>query len=356
MILKKTITAIALTAVVLLAGCKKDVIEQPIVGVKVISHSPATNASNVALNKVISVSFSEAMDAATFNNQTFTLKQGTNTVIGTVYYSGITATFTPAAPLTPNVMYTVNITTGVKNAAGLALTESVTWSFTTGLNASGLSSVDLGTAENYVILAKTAINNIPTSSITGDIGLSPATTANITGFSLANAIGYATSAQVTGRVYAADMLVPTPLNLTLAVSNMTTAYNDAAGRTSPDFSELGSGNIGGKILVPGVYKWTNTVTAPSGVVISGSASDVWIFQIQGNLNVSSGVNITLSGGAKAEHIFWQVGGEVILGTSSNFKGVILSNTGITLKTGATFTGRALSQTAVILDANTVTQP
>ena len=89
---------------------------------------------------------------------------------------------------------------------------------------------------------------------------------------------------------------------------MITAYNDAAGRPSPDFSELGTGNIGGKTLAPGLYKWTNTVTLPSDVTISGSANDVWIFQIAGNLTMSSAVNITLSGGAQAKNIFWQVAG------------------------------------------------
>ena len=104
----------------------------------------------------------------------------------------------------------------------------------------------MGTAGNYVILAKTAINNVPTSAITGDLGLSPAATSYITGFSLTDFTGYATSAQVTGKVYAADMVSPTPTNLTTAVQNMITAYNDAAGRPSPDYLELGTGNIGGQ--------------------------------------------------------------------------------------------------------------
>jgi hypothetical protein len=110
---------------------------------------------------------------------------------------------------------------------------------------------------------------------------------------------------VTGKIYAADMADPTPINLTTAVENMITAYNDAAGRPSPDFSELGTGNIGGKTLVPGLYKWTSTVTLPSDVTISGGASDVWIFQIAGDLTMSSAVNVTLNGGAQAKNIFWR---------------------------------------------------
>jgi hypothetical protein len=132
--------------------------------------------------------------------------------------------------------------------------------------------------------------------------------------------------------------------------------NDAAGRPSPDFSELGTGEIGGKTLTPGLYKWTNTVTAFSDVTISGNANDVWIFQIAENLSVSNGVNFTLIGGAQAKNIFWQVAGTVLIGTTAHFEGVVLSMTGITLQTGASFKGRAMSQTAVALDGNAVIKP
>jgi hypothetical protein len=173
---------------------------------------------------------------------------------------------------------------------------------------------------------------------------------------LTDATGYATSAQVTGKIFAADMADPTPINLTTAVNNMLTAYNDAAGRSIPDFLELGTGNIGGKTLVPGLYKWTTTVTMPSDVTISGSATDVWIFQIDGDLTMSAAVMITLNGGALAENIFWQVAGQATLGTTSHFEGIILSMTGITFQTGASMNGRALAQTAVVLDGNAITQP
>lgn len=221
---------------------------------------------------------------------------------------------------------------------------------------SNLAKVELGTSGNYVILAKTAISNTPTSAIEGDMGISPAAASFITGFSLTAATGYATSPQINGRIYAADMVAPTSGNLTLAVENMITAYNDAAGRPSPNFLELGTGNIGGKTLVPGLYKWTGSVTVPTNVTISGGPNDVWIFQIAGNLNMGAGVKVTLAGGAQAKNIFWQVAGAATFGTTSHFEGVILSMTGITFQTGATFNGRALAQTAVILDANRITKP
>jgi len=316
---------------------------------------PPNDAIDVRRNKTVSITFNEAMDPATINTTTFTLKQGTTAVVGVVTYSETTATFTANANLDANKVYTATVTTGAKDLAGNALTANTTWSFTTGGSSTVLAVVELGSAANYVILAKTAINNIPTSAITGDMGLSPAATSFITGFGLTDDIGFATSPQVTGKVYAADMASPTPINLTTAVENMITAYNDAAGRPTPDFLELGTGNIGGKTLEAGLYKWTTTVTLPSDVTISGGPDDVWIFQISGDLTQSAGVAITLSGGAQAKNIFWQVSGEATFGTTSHFEGNLLSMTGITFQTGASMNGRALAQTAVILDANAITK-
>ena len=161
---------------------------------------------------------------------------------------------------------------------------------------------------------------------------------------------------MTGKIYAADMAAPTGINLTTAVQNMITAYNDAAGRPTPDFLELGTGNIGGKTLTAGLYKWTTNVTIPSDVTISGGANDVWIFQISQNLLMSSGVHLNLIGGAQTKNIFWQVAGQATFGTTSHFEGIIMSMTGITFQTGASFKGRALAQTAVVLDGNAVVLP
>ncbi len=152
------------------------------------------------------------------------------------------------------------------------------------------------------------------------------------------------------------MADPTPITLTTAVEDMITAYNDAAGRPSPDYIELGTGDLGGKTLLPGLYKWTSSVTAPEDFTISGGENDVWIFQISGDLSLSSAVKITLSWGTQAKNIFWQVAGAVELGATSHFEGVIICQTGITLLTGATMNGRALAQTAVVLDSNVVSEP
>ncbi len=352
---KKAVQFLSLLSILsffFIMGCSNDD-NDPIVTPNVESTSPANNATNVPRNNSIDISFSEEMDPATINSSTIIVKQGTTVVPGMVTYAGTTATFAPQDDLLALTAYTVTVTTGAKTLAGNPFAANSVSSFTTGGSIAVRDVVQLGTAIDYVIVAKTAINNSSTSAITGDLGLSPAATSYITGLALTNATGFATSSQVTGKVYAADMVAPTSTNLTTTVNNMITAYNDAAGRTLPDFIELGTGNIGGKTLKPGLYKWTGNVTIPTSVVISGGANDVWIFQIAGNLVSSSAINITLAGGAQAKNIFWQVAGQVTLGTTSHFEGIILSKTGITLQTGASLNGQMLAQTAVILDKNQV---
>jgi hypothetical protein len=322
----------------------------------VLSTDPQNNALGVERNKVIAITFSEPMDPLTISTSIFTLKQGTTNVLGSVTYSVNTATFIPSSVLAAGLVYNASISTGAKDANGNALAVSNTWSFTTTDAKVAQAVVNLGAAGDYVILAKTAINNISTSAVIGDLGLSPAATTYVTGFSLTDATGYATSAQITGKIFAADMADPTPINLTTAVNNMITAYSDAAGRPTPDFIELGTGNIGGKTLESGLYKWTSSVTIPSDVTISGGANDVWIFQISGDLSMGSAVKIILTGGAQAKNIFWQVAGQATFGTTSHFEGIVLSMTGVNFQTGASMNGRALAQTAVILDGNAITKP
>jgi len=322
----------------------------------IFSTSPVYEAIDVERNKTVTVTFNQAMDAATINNSTFTLEDDSEAVAGVVEYSGTTASFTADNVFDAQTVYTVKISTDAKNTTGVSIAEDTEWEFTTGGTSEALDVVDLGFAGNYAVLAKSAINNNPTSDITGDLGISPAAGSFMTGFALTDETGYATSDQVSGRLYAADMADPTPSNLTTAVENMATAYDEAADRSAPDFVELYAGDISGRTLSPGLYSWSNTVTVPGDVTLSGGADDVWIFQIAENLTLSSDVEIILTGGAQAQNIFWQVAGEVTVGTNAHMEGVILSMTGITLTTGASINGRMLAQTAVIFDENIVVQP
>jgi hypothetical protein len=217
--------------------------------------------------------------------------------------------------------------------------------------------VDLGSAEGFVILAKTAISTVPASAITGNIGVSPAAASYITGFSLTLDAGntFSISPQVTGQVYAADYTSPTPSDMTAAVSDMELAFTDAAGR-APDVTELGAGDIGGMTLSPGVYQWGTGLLIPTSITLKGDTSGVWVFQIAEDLTVSSATEVVLAGGALAKNVFWQVSGQVSLGTTAHFEGIVLCQTAVTLGTGASVNGRLLAQTAVSLDANAVVEP
>jgi len=217
--------------------------------------------------------------------------------------------------------------------------------------------VNLATAGDFAILAKTGISTVPTSAVTGDLGVSPAAATFITGWALtADATNaFSTSTQLTGKAYAADYAAPTPTNLTTAIGDMQAAFTDAAGR-APGVTELGAGNIGGMTVAPGVYKWGTGLLVPTDVTLNGGATDVWIFQIAQDLTIASGAKIILAGGALPKNVFWQVAGLVDLGTTAHAEGIVLTQTSVTLRTGASINGRLLAQTAVNIDGSTVVSP
>jgi hypothetical protein len=219
--------------------------------------------------------------------------------------------------------------------------------------AAGPAPVNLGTAGNFAILSQAGITDVPTSQITGNIGTYPISGA---------AIGV-TCPEVTGIIYSRDPAGPLPCRVTnatllnTAVSDMQTAYTDAATRPAgvgPNLN-LGGGTVSGVTLAPGTYTWGTPVTITGDITLHGGANDVWIFQIAGTLNTSSATKIILDG-AQAKNIFWVVAGATTLGTYSTFNGTILDQTNIAMQTGATLNGRTLAQTAVTLEQNTVTIP
>jgi hypothetical protein len=348
------------SAALLTAGCKTETStgSNPNPAPSVLSTGPANAAIGVPRNPSITATFSEPMNATTLNSTTFVVMNGATAVPGTVSYTGNTVKFVPTNMLAANTVFTATISTAVTDVAGGHLATAKSWSFTTvATGATGPSAVNLGTAGNYVILSKSGISTTGVTAIVGDMGVSPIAATGITGFALsAPPTTFSTSLLVTGKVWAADYAVPTPANLTTAVLDMQAAYTDAAGRTLPDFTELGAGNIDGLTLVPGLYKWGTGVSLPNAVTLTGGANDIWIFQIAQDLTVGNASIVTLSGGALAKNVFWQVAGQATLGTTANFKGIILSKTLISFNTGATFTGRALAQTAVTLNATAITHP
>ena len=211
--------------------------------------------------------------------------------------------------------------------------------------------VALGVAGTFAILSQTGVTDVPSSAVTGNVGSSPITGAAI----------LLSCPEVTGTIYSVDAAGPPcavtdATLLTTAVGDMGIAYTDAAGRVNPDFVNLGAGEIGGRTLVPGLYKWSTDVSISNDVKLSGGPDDVFVFQVSGNIDQAPAKNVTLVGGVQAKNVFWQAAGAVTLGTTAHFEGTILSKTMIAMNTGASINGRLLAQTAVTLQSNTVTEP
>lgn len=228
----------------------------------------------------------------------------------------------------------------------------------TGLNGlgKGPAPVLLGMAGDYVILAKSAISSAGGSTVTWNLGVSPAAGGQLSGLSTLPApIKFSSSPQVSGHIFAVDHTVQSPAKLSAANIDLHNAYADAAAR-KPDVTELGAGIIGGMTLAPGTYKWNTAVLIPTSVTLNGGANDVWIFQVGQGVIQSSAARVILSGGARSRNIFWQVAGAVEVKSAAHTVGIILSQRSITLGTDASASGRLLAQATVNLDANIVTQP
>ncbi len=217
----------------------------------------------------------------------------------------------------------------------------------------------LGLAGNFAALTKSGISTTGVTSITGDIGVSPASATAITGFGLIMDTNGQTSHTpiVKGKVYAADYAAPTPAYLTTAVLNMETAFTSSNNLTVPaPVVNLGAGNLSGLTIPPGLYKFSTGVLITSPVYLNGNANDTWVFTVAQDLTANTGAQIILGPNVQAKNIYWVVSGQAILGTNVDFSGIILSKTLISLNTGAKVTGRLLAQTAVTLNASTVIQP
>ena len=201
--------------------------------------------------------------------------------------------------------------------------------------------VVLGAAGNFVVLAGSTVTNEGLTLLTGDLGVSPGTA--VTGFPPGTIVG----TQHAGDTAAAQ-----------GEADLTTAYNDAAGRTLCPITI--AGNLGGQTLTPGLYRSTSSLEISSGDLTldaRGDASAVFIFQMASTLMTTSGRQVFLIGSAKSAHVFWQVGTSATLGSTSAFQGTIMADQAITLTTGATLNGRALARVAAVaLDSNTIVKP
>ena len=210
----------------------------------------------------------------------------------------------------------------------------------------GPAPLDLGTAANFAILSVNALTNIPPSVVTGNVGLTVAK---------GSLIGL-TCAEVTGQIFSRDNSGP-PCRVTDAAGlaqgeiDADNAYADAVGRT-PDYSELGGGDIGGLNLGPATYRWSTGVSIPTNATLTGGPNDVWIFRIAMGLNVAPGVQIVLKGGALPQNIYWVPTATAQLGATSQFRGILLPAAPVFMGTGASINGKLLAS-EVHLDQNIV---
>ena len=273
-----------------------------------------------------------------------TVDGGTNT--GNWSNTGSVGTTNAVGPLsvtvsnlTPNRKYYYRFR--AVNADGTAWASSTT-NFQT-LATSGPAPVVLGEAAHFTILAGAAVTTTGGGVIKGDVGAYP-----IAG----SAIGIPPP-QVDGIIYARDATGTQAPNVVIdadlllrAKNDMHTAWVDAAGRTpvpSGDRLNPQGGNLGGLTLVPGLYKITTVAyITGSDLTLVGGPDDVWIFMCDQNLEVGSGIQVILAGGALAKNIFWQVGTSATIGTGASFKGTIIADQSITMLSTSTMEGRALA--------------
>jgi hypothetical protein len=221
------------------------------------------------------------------------------------------------------------------------------------------STVELGTADNYVILAKSGISTVPYSAITGDIGVSPIAATAITGFGLTlHSEGqFSTASQITGKAFAADYGGPTATALTAAVGYMESAYNDAFSRTPTEISlETEPFDIGSTVLKTGVYSFGGDISIGSSITFHGSSTDVFILQTPGSLFQTAGTKVLFSGGAMAKNVFWQVAEKVEVGATAHMAGILLVKENALFMTGSSLDGRVLTQWACDLQSTTITGP
>ena len=223
----------------------------------------------------------------------------------------------------------------------------ITGGLGTPCTSSAQAGLNLGTAANFAVLAGATVTSTGNSDVTGDLGVWAGT--SVTGF---QGIVPGGPGVVHGNIHAGDAIAQT------AQGDLTTAYNDAAGRTLAPI-DVSNADLGGRTLAPGLYKSTGTLALTGAVTLDaqGDANGVWIFQVASSLNTATGSQVILSGGAKASNVFWQVGSSATLGTTTVFKGTIMANQSISLANGATLEGRALASIAsVTLDSNTIAIP
>ena len=321
----------------------------------VIASNPIDTANGTCPNTKVTATFSDAMDPLTIVAANFTLTSPPAVPVnGSVTYDAANhvATFTPAADLALNTLFTATITTGVKSHIGIALAANKVWTFTTGAAACQLP-VNLRSLVTFVAVAGAGLTNSNSAGVTvlgGDVGLNPTATCVSDGSPCNPA---ANAPKITGTLYAAD-----PAGVAAqAKADLVQAYNDATGRP-PGTVEA---DLSGLVLAPGVYTSGSTMMIATNATLvldgQGDSNAVWIFQLGSALTVGTGAKVFLVNGAKAANVFWAIGSSSTLGSGVSFKGTVLAQASNSVGTGSAVEGRLLCTTGQItLLSDTITLP
>ena len=343
-----------------------------IVAPRVILTDPFNTETGVLLNKVVTATFDMAMDPLTITTSTFTLKQGTDVILGSVSYSGNMASFTPNNPLLANAIFTATITTGAKNVAGVAIANNYVWTFKT-INSS--NAPDLGSASPFGAFGGNAgiTNQGINTVINGSIATTAASTL-VTGFHDATAIYTETPlnvGNVTGAIATAPPMPGTATSFAIAqqaLLDANAAYLSISPASMPGGIDPGAGELGGLTLAPGIYKSNSgTFNISNGNLTldaQGDPNAVWIFQTAAGLTVgiagpTGAKSVVLINGALPKNVFWYVGSTAIINGAGGgtMVGTIIANSGVTFSTAGNavqtvLNGRALSLVSSVTMVNT----
>ncbi|MFY9487633.1 MAG: ice-binding family protein [Solirubrobacterales bacterium] len=218
-----------------------------------------------------------------------------------------------------------------------AIAWTVAFAFVANDARSAQPPVGLGTVNAFAILAGSTVSNTGPSVINGNLGLFPGT--SVTGFP---------PGVLNGALHATDAVAGQ------AQADLTTAYNDAAGRIP---AASAPADLGGLSVSPGVFKNASSLLLTGTLTLNaqGNPNAVFIFQAGSSLTTASGSNVNLINGAQPCNVFWQIGSSATLGTGSTFVGNILALTSTSLNDSVTVNGRVLARNgAVTLINDTVT--
>jgi Ice-binding-like/Bacterial Ig-like domain len=325
----------------------------------VSSTDPIDTATDVGVSRTVNATFSEQMDPATISTATFTLKQGTTPISGTVSYAGTTATFKPAADLSSNV-FTATISTGAKSSAtGMNLAANYTWTFTTGALPVVPLAINLGRAASFGLASRAGLTSTGVTVVNGDVALFPlATCTDATGgpgassqTCLVKTYATTTGMTVNGSIFWAADPFDNGQTASAVTNDLNVAWNEGSTKVDTQ-GAIAANELGGKTFIPGVYHNANLGLAAGGAATLDAHNDanaIFIFKVDSDL-IDSGTlllrsRIILVNGAQARNVWFVAGRDVTIGSGTTWNGNILAGRTATIKDGSTVTGRVLAGAA-----------